>query len=93
MGAHRHPPTCGQGAVGARTSGGHPDPVEVTCQLLRDVGLAARWQPDHHDEGGRVGHVGCPRCRKTLAWSPADRQSRPSCSWLRLLMSAASSVS
>lgn len=62
----RHPVTGREGAViftsVCRTFGGHADPVEVSRELLGNVGLAPSRQTHHHDDRGRVGKVGGPTC-------------------------------
>lgn len=44
------------------TFGGHANPVEVSRELLGNVGLAPSRETHHHDDCGRVGKVGGPTC-------------------------------
>lgn len=49
-------------SVTALTFGWNSDPVEVTREFLRHVGLPSRRQADHHDHRWRIRHVGGPCC-------------------------------
>lgn len=51
-----------RGPRGQLTFGGHADPVEVSRELLGNVGLATSWEAHHHDDGRRVGKVGGASC-------------------------------